>query len=149
MSNPEEILENHPSREFLELIINYADEIYKELGSGFSESVYQEAFEVILRENSIPFEAQTNIPIYFRNYQVGSIRSDLILKRPRDFSRFFVIELKATVTKPKRPEETQLKNYLKWLNIKLGIIINFPQSSTKEDEKQKKSFLVDFIIIDH
>ena len=137
-------LENHPKRDFLELIISYADEIYEELGSGFSESVYHKAFEILLRQYHIPYESQTIIPVLFRNNNIGFIKSDIIIKRQRDDSKCCVIELKATVNEPKKHEITQINNYMKYLNVELGIIINFPQSSICKYTNTD----IDFVIVD-
>ena len=41
-------------------IIGAAMDVHKELGSGFLEAVYQEAFEVELDNRTIPFESQNN-----------------------------------------------------------------------------------------
>jgi len=139
---PQQQLENHPSREFMELLISYADSVYTELGSGYSEAVYHKAFEVCLRENNIPYESQTIIPVYFRGYNVGNVRSDIIIRRPKDRSRVVVIEFKAVVHEPKAPEVAQLSAYLRSLKLRYGVLINFPQPTMSSNIPNRES--VDF-----
>lgn len=47
-------------------IIGAAIEVHKELGSGFLEAIYQEAFEIELSEHGIPFEAQKPLRIQYK-----------------------------------------------------------------------------------
>ena len=47
-------------------IIGAAIEVHRELGPGFLEPVYQEAFEMELRERGIPFEAQKTLTISYK-----------------------------------------------------------------------------------
>lgn len=121
-----------------EKIKNYAQEIFDELGSGFSESIYHEAFKVCLIENNIVFSTETVIPIIFRERQIGFIRADLVVhEEPK-----YVIELKAVANAFKESEINQLRNYLIRTNIEFGFLINFPQSNTK---KRKDS--IDILLI--
>lgn len=54
-------------------------DVYEELGAGWSESVYQQALEVALREKGIDYEDQRVLPICFHNHFVGEGIPDLIL----------------------------------------------------------------------
>lgn len=47
-------------------IIGAAIEIHKELGSGFLESVYEEAMVIESTKRKIPHETQIQIPIYYK-----------------------------------------------------------------------------------
>ena len=47
-------------------IMGAAFEVYKELGSGFLEPIYQEALELELADRKIPFDAQKAIAVYFK-----------------------------------------------------------------------------------
>lgn len=42
-----------------------AFEVYKQLGHGFLEAVYQEALEVEFTKRNIPFEREKDLPIYY------------------------------------------------------------------------------------
>ncbi len=106
-----------------------AKDIYNELGSGYQECVYQKAFEVGLRLQKIAYENQKIVPIYYKKYNVGEGKPDLIINDPKGK---IIVELKAIGAKLSQKEETQLRKYMEVLNIKKGILINFPQPGTKE-----------------
>ena len=46
-------------------IVGLCMKIHKELGAGFFESVYQEALELELKKNNIPFEKEKKLPVYY------------------------------------------------------------------------------------
>jgi len=47
-------------------IIGAAIEVHKELGSGFLESVYEEAMVLESNKRQIPYESQVKIPVYYK-----------------------------------------------------------------------------------
>ena len=101
------------------VIIDLAKEIYDTLGSGYSERVYHNAFEVGLRERNIPYESERIIPILFKGHTIGHLRADLIIDGRT------VVELKAVKsTSPAMLE--QLENYLELTGLGEGYLINFP-----------------------
>ena len=54
-------------------------EVYKELGPGFLEAVYQEALEHELRNRTIPFLAQPELTINYKGIKLNqTYRPDLI-----------------------------------------------------------------------
>ena len=99
-------------------IIGAAMDVHRELGSGFLESVYQEATEIELDCRKIPFEAQKSIKIIYREMLKKEFVADLIC-----FEKI-IVELKAQDSLSGR-EEAQVLNYLKATGIKLGLVINF------------------------
>ena len=50
------------------------NEVYDLLGPGFSERVYHNAMEVILRERNIPYESERIVLITFKGHVVGNSR---------------------------------------------------------------------------
>jgi GxxExxY protein len=58
--------EKYKHQELTEVIIGTFYEVYKELGYGFLESVYQEAMLIVLREKDMTVEAQRPLPVWFR-----------------------------------------------------------------------------------
>ena len=48
-------------------IIGLLLEVHKNLGKGFSEIVYKDAFEYELRENNIPFEREKEFCVNYKN----------------------------------------------------------------------------------
>jgi len=63
----------------IEKVKECAKEVYQELGSGWPESVYQNAMEVALREKGITYESQRILPISFKGHIVGESKPDLII----------------------------------------------------------------------
>ena len=92
--------------------------ILSELGIGLSEYVYKRAFEIELKNDGIPYEAEKNILIFYKGMQVGYIRADVVINGN------FLIEFK-TINQIRIPEKIQLRNYMRFLKVKQGIIINF------------------------
>lgn len=57
-------------KHWLQLIQETAQDIFQELGSGFSEAIYQQVFEVALQERQIEYEERRKVPIFFHGYFV-------------------------------------------------------------------------------
>jgi GxxExxY protein len=96
-----------------------AARIWAELGPGFSERVYHNAFEVELRLAGIPYETERIITISYQNHNVGNLRADLIINGE------MIVELKST-TKLKEEFVNQAKNYMRLTGIPSALLINFP-----------------------
>jgi len=100
-------------------IMGAAMEVHRELGSGFLESVYQEALEVELARREIPFESQKTLKIVYKGQTLKKeFIADLIC-----FGKI-AVELKAQDSLSGK-EEAQVLNYLKATGLKLGLVINF------------------------
>ena len=61
------------------MIREYAEHVYKVLGPGYSERVYHNAMEVVLRKNGVHYETERIVPIEFEGHTIGNLRADLIL----------------------------------------------------------------------
>ena len=87
------------------------------------EKVYQDAFEVLLKENNIPYEKEKHISLVFHGVELE-----------HDFFYDFLIddkigvELKA-VSEIMGEFEAQIINYLHVSNHKLGLLLNFGTTS--------------------
>ena len=121
----------------LEVMRSLTQDIYDKLGSGFDEVVYQKAFEVGLRLRRIPYEAQRVVPVFYEGFYIGEGKPDLIIGENGDR---LVIELKA-VESVGHKERTQIENYLRVLNISLGLLINFPQPTKSKAAKDGVEFV--------
>lgn len=108
-----------------------AHDVYRVLGSGFSEGVYDRAMQVGLRTAKIPYESQKVVELTYKNHCVGEGYPDLVVRLGRDK---VIIELKAVGGEMGAAEEQQLRNYMKILGVKGGLLINFqqPGKSTKK-----------------
>ena len=104
-------------------LLGIAMQLHRELGCGFKEKVYQDAFEVLLQENHIPYEREKHLTMTFHG---------VVLEH--DFFYDFLcygligIELKA-YTEITGEFESQLINYLHVGNQQLGLLLNFGTTS--------------------
>lgn len=94
-------------------------EVYREMGCGFLEAVYQECLEKEFRTSGIPFESQKRLQISYKgdpleqSYQPDFICYEMIL-----------VELKA-VSKLLPEHMAQVFNYLRATGLRLGLLVNF------------------------
>ena len=111
-----------------------AKEVYKHLGTGHSEAVYHKAMEVELRTRNIQYSTKCPISINYKGFVVGYNEPDIIIQfidTKKATNHTIVVELKATTYSPRQSEKAQLQSYLRTLNTSLGILINFPQPTSK------------------
>jgi GxxExxY protein len=100
-------------------IMGAAMDVHRELGSGFLESVYQEAMETELLSREIQFESQKPISIPYKGKKLKKeFIADLIVYGE------ILVELK-TQDNLSGMEDAQILNYLKATGMKLGVLINF------------------------
>jgi len=108
--------------------------VHRELGSGFLEAVYQEALVVEFELRKIPFEREKKISIYYKGAVLEkSYFADFICYGE------MIIELKA-LSSLEGAHEAQLINYLKATNQRLGLLINFGQSSLQQKRVINKNY---------
>lgn len=94
-------------------------EIYREIGCGFLEAVYQECFEKELADSGIPFIAQAELTLQYKGDRLNqTYRPDFIC-----FEKI-IVEIKA-VKELADEHRAQVHNYLKAAGYELGFLINF------------------------
>ena len=104
-------------------IIGSCFKVHTELGPGFLESVYQEALEKQFIKDSIPYEREKLLSVYFEGEKLKKhFKGDFVC-----FNKI-IVELKATPFLYKSDEE-QLLNYLKATKIALGLLVCFGSKS--------------------
>lgn len=105
-------------------IISIAKDVYRALGSGFDERVYDKAMQVGLRLAKIKYESQKVVELKYKDHYVGEGYPDIIVGSGKGRT---VLELKAVGGSLGNSEEAQIKGYMTRLKIKNGILINFQQ----------------------
>lgn len=94
-------------------------DVYKEIGCGFLEAVYQECLEKELLKREIPYVAQQELKLYYKGTELKQTYiPDLICYKS------IIIELKAT-SGTNSVHKAQVLNYLKATGMHLGLLINF------------------------
>lgn len=107
-----------------------AKKIYHDLGPGYSERVYHNAMEVILRKNGIQYESERIVPIPFEGHLIGNLRADMILENHT------VLEFKTIKTLTEQAE-LQALNYLHLTGLEIAYLINFPPFPSRDVEIRK------------
>jgi GxxExxY protein len=94
-------------------------EVYKEMGCGFLEAVYQECLEIEFASLPIPFRPKAQLVLKYKNNLLKQ-------KYEPDFICFdkIVVELKA-VQEVDDIHRAQVYNYLKATGHRLGLLVNF------------------------
>src|SRR5215213_3878718 len=105
-------------REITEKIIGAAFEVYKELGYGFLERVYQRAMQVELQRGGLAAELERRIQVKYKNAIVGDYDADLFVDNS------VIVEIKVAKNY-NSDDEPQLLNELRATGIKVGLLVNF------------------------
>ena len=94
-------------------------EVYKTLGPGLLESVYEEALVFELQQRGLKVEQQKQVSIIYKgNTLKTDLRLDLLVEDQ------VIVELKS-VTEMKDVFYKQLLTYLRLLDKRLGLLVNF------------------------
>lgn len=103
-------------------IIGCAMKVHSFLGNGFQEVIYQRALEIELNLEGLKFEREKEMPVMYREYEIGTRRVDFFVEDK------IMVELKALI----QLEDVHLaqgKNYLEAYNMEVGLLINFGAKS--------------------
>ena len=99
-------------------IVNAAITVWKSLGYGFLEKVYENALAIELQERGIPFEQQKPVQVRYRDQAVGDYVVDILVDEK------IILELKSAKAIDSA-HLAQTLNYLKATGQRLALILNF------------------------
>ncbi len=104
-------------------------EVYREMGPGFLEAVYQECLERELELRGIPYVAKQDLWLSYKGTVLAqSYRPDFLCHGQ------IILEIKAV--KEVAPEHrAQILNYLNATKLRLGLIVNFGHHPKAEIER--------------
>jgi len=106
-------------------IIGACIDVHRKLGAGFLESVYSEALEIEFQKAEIPYEKEKKLPVYYEDVPLKKyFRADFVCYDS------IIIELKA-IRFLTQADYKQTLNNTKATKYKLGLLINFGESSLK------------------
>lgn len=114
-------------------IIGCTMTVHKALGNGFQEVIYQRALDIEMRLAGINFRREFEMPIYYRETQIGTRRVDFLVEN------LISVELKA-ISKLEEVHFAQAINYLEAYNLEIGLLINFGEMSLKFKRLTNKKF---------
>ena len=106
-------------------IIGAAMSVHRELGCGFTEKVYQDALEIELKNNNIPYVREPELFVIYKGEKMESVFKP-------DFVCFncIIVELKA-VKEMEDMHRSQAINYAKVSQSPLALLINFGELSLR------------------
>ncbi len=120
--------ELYKDKELTSTIIGCAYKVYKNLGFGFLESVYEKALIIEMTKADLKSESQKAIDVYYDDQIVGHFIADLFVEGK------IIVELKSVATLTKS-HELQLVNYLTATRINIGLLINFGEEKVEIKRK--------------
>lgn len=111
-------------KDITEKLIGAAFEIYRELGYGFLEKVYQKAMVHELTLMGVKCEEEPPTPAMYKGVKLLDYFGGLLVADK------VMVELKAHKSY-QSDDEAQLLNELKASNLKVGLLINFGRDGVK------------------
>ena len=104
-------------------------EVYRELGNGFREEVYQQCLEREFAARGIPFESKKELRIFYKGEPIEKTYIP-------DFCCYdkIIVEIKAVGTLAKE-HRSQLMNYLRLTKCRIGLLVNFAAYPKAEVEQ--------------
>jgi GxxExxY protein len=114
---------DYPFKEETYILIGIAMEIHRQLGKGFLEIVYKDAFEYELQQRNIFYQREREFAIEYKN---------TIL--PHKFYADFIIDEKVILEIKSKEgivdtHYAQVLNYLACSKLQIGLIMNFHDNS--------------------
>ena len=114
-------------RSYTYKILGCVYEVYKQLGPGLLESIYEQAMIRELTMQGFAVKNQVQVPVYYKGELIcPDLRLDLIIDDK------IILELNSVVEYRKLFEK-QLLTYLRLMNCELGYVINFNTEDIKDD----------------
>lgn len=114
-------------------IVGACFEVYNELGSGFTEPVFQESLEIEFAVRKIPFKSQVDLPLFYKETPLKhGFRADFLCYEN------IIVEIKA-VSLLTGEHRAQVMNYLHAGRFQLGLLVNFGMHPRLEHERLANS----------
>jgi GxxExxY protein len=110
-------------------IIGACFDVYKQMGCGFLEAVYQECLEIEFGNQAIAFRPQVELALHYK----GKLLKQVYIPEFLCWEKI-VVEIKAA--KELAPEHrAQVHKYLRATGYKLGLLVNFGHYPKLEYER--------------
>ena len=108
-------------------IIGAIYKVYRSLGPGLLESIYEEALTYQLVLDGLKVERQVNIPIIYQGKELADkLKLDILVEDQ------IIVELKA-VKELLDVHYKQLLTYLKLTNLHIGLLVNFQTANIQNE----------------
>ena len=103
-------------------IIGCAMKVHSTLGNGFQEVIYQRALAIEMEKQSLGFQREMEMTIYYEGIDIGTRRVDFFVEEN------IMVELKAVI-QLEEVHLAQAMNYCQAYNLPIGLLINFGSKS--------------------
>ncbi len=103
-------------------IIGCAMKVHSTLGNGFQEVIYQRALAIEMKKQSLGFQREMEMTIYYEGIDIGTRRVDFFVEEN------IMVELKAVI-QLEEVHLAQAMNYCQAYNLPIGLLINFGSKS--------------------
>ena len=116
--------------EIIKCILDEAFYIHKTVGPGMLESVYKTCLAYRLNKHGLFVEIEKPVPVYFEEIKMDcGYRADLVVEKS------IVVEIK-TIEGIGPLQVAQVLTYLRFLNNRFGLILNFHSLLMKDGIKR-------------
>ncbi|MGE8140509.1 GxxExxY protein [Novosphingobium sp. NPDC080210] len=107
-------------------VVDCGYHLHREIGPGLLESVYQAMMIASIRERGLQVASEVSVPIRYKGVVIdNAFKADLIIENK------LLIELKST-ERTSSVHAKQVLTYLRLLQMPLGLLMNFGQSTFKD-----------------
>ena len=113
-------------------VADCASEVYKTLGAGYEERIYEEAMAIEFRKRNLHYEIERDVEVFYKEEKVGVHRLDFIVM-DAELKHALVVELKSA-TRIAKSHIAQTASYLRTLKMQKGLLINFPYPQADKPE---------------
>src|SRR5687767_11502089 len=103
--------------------------VHRLLGPGFREKIYERALCLEMDASGLKFECEKPIDVRFREWLIPGQKVDLLVEGG------ILVEMKV-VPKLRRLHRLQVLSYLKTLDLRIGLLINFNVPVLKDGFKR-------------
>lgn len=121
--------DKYPLKDITGRIISCGLEVHTRLGPGLLEKLYENALAYEFDVRKIMYERQKEINLQYKSHPIGQHRIDFLVENE------IVVELKAVET-IHDIYQAQLLTYLKAMNKKVGLLLNFNVERLKNGIKR-------------
>jgi len=103
-------------------VVDVGYTVHWELGPGFKERIYEQAFCLELGARGIKYECEKKIEVKYKTWRIPGQKIDLVV------ADTVLVELKA-VPAIKKIHHRQVLSYMKTMDLQVGLLINFNVTS--------------------
>ena len=106
-------------------IMDCAFSVHRALGPGFKESIYKQALCLEMDVQGLKFEREKPIEVTYKHWKIPGQRVDLLIEGA------VLVEIKS-VPKLRRIHASQVVSYLKTMDLRIALLVNFKARVLKE-----------------